>query len=81
MCIRDRNMNYVYVLSKKAGVWTMTLPYKPILSDLVKGRVDFNKTHASKLYAKSAVAKTGGKITSATKSLWSTNCSGNPTYF
>jgi len=59
----------------------MTLPYKPILSDLVKGRVDFNKTHAGKLYSKSAVAKTGGQITSATKSLWSTHCSGNPTYF
>jgi len=60
------NMNYVYVLSKKNGVWTMTLPYKPILSDLVKGRVDFNSSHASKLYTASAVAKTGGKITSAT---------------
>lgn len=35
-------LKYVYVLSKSNGVWTMTIPYKASINDLVKDRVDFN---------------------------------------
>lgn len=31
---------YVYVLSKQWGEWRMIIPYRPILNDLVKDRVD-----------------------------------------
>jgi hypothetical protein len=31
---------YVYVLSKENGAWRMIIPYRPILNDLVKDRVD-----------------------------------------
>ncbi len=39
-------LKYVYVLSKKDGVWTMIIPYRPIINDVVPNRVDFNSTHA-----------------------------------
>jgi hypothetical protein len=35
-------LKYVYVLSKKDGVWTMTIPYKPVFNELVEDRVDFH---------------------------------------
>jgi hypothetical protein len=34
-------LKYVYVLSKKDGVWTMVLPYRAEVNDLVADRVDF----------------------------------------
>jgi hypothetical protein len=34
-------LKYVYVLSKKDGVWTMVIPYKPVFNELVADRVDF----------------------------------------
>ena len=34
-------LKYVYVLSKKDGVWTMIIPYRPLINDLVPNRVDF----------------------------------------
>ena len=34
-------LKYVYVLSKKDGVWEMTIPYKAVLNDLAEDRVDF----------------------------------------
>jgi hypothetical protein len=35
-------LKYVYVLSKKGGVWTMVLPYQAEVNDLVPDRVDFD---------------------------------------
>ena len=72
------NMNYVYALSKKNGVWNMVIPYKPIHSDLVKDRVDFNGSHANKLYAASQVK--GGKMVSNPKPILTTHCA-TSTYF
>ncbi|NKB21468.1 MAG: hypothetical protein GKS01_13315 [Alphaproteobacteria bacterium] len=72
------NMNYVYVLRKKNNVWHMTIPYKPIHSDLVKDRVDFNISHAYKLYAASQVKN--GKLVSNPKPIWTTHCA-KSTYF
>ena len=46
---------YVYVLSKKDGVWTMVIPYQAVFNELVPGRVDFNFTHARTLYDASQV--------------------------
>jgi len=34
-------LKYVYVLSKKDGVWTMVIPYEPVFNELVADRVDF----------------------------------------
>jgi hypothetical protein len=33
---------YVYALKKQKGVWTMVLPYKPVIEDLVKDRIDID---------------------------------------
>lgn len=41
---------YSYLLKKKNGIWTMILPYRPIINDIVKNRIDFNMSHARKLY-------------------------------
>jgi hypothetical protein len=70
------NMNYVYVLRKKKGVWHMTIPYKPILADFRKNKVDFDDGHAMKLYAASAIRKTGGALAlrKNPKSLWTSHC-------
>jgi hypothetical protein len=46
----------VYVLSKTNGVWQMTIPYAPIINDLVTNRIDFNLTHAQWLYDATQVA-------------------------
>ena len=35
-------LKYVYVLSKKDGVWTMVIPYKAVFNELVEDRVDFD---------------------------------------
>ena len=53
-------LKYVYVLSKKDGVWTMIIPYKPIINELVANRVDFNFDHAQKLYDASQVVNPSG---------------------
>ena len=34
-------LKYVYVLSKKDGEWTMIIPYRPLINDLVPNRIDF----------------------------------------
>ncbi|MEO8039887.1 MAG: Dickkopf N-terminal cysteine-rich domain-containing protein [Betaproteobacteria bacterium] len=34
-------LKYVYVLSRQDGVWTMIIPYRPIINDVVPGRIDF----------------------------------------
>ncbi|MBA4143468.1 MAG: hypothetical protein H0X43_10815 [Nitrosospira sp.] len=39
--ITPAQQKYVYVLSKNDGVWTMTIPYRPIINELVPDRVDF----------------------------------------
>ena len=36
-------LKYVYVLSKKDGVWTMVIPYKAVFNELVDDRVDFHE--------------------------------------
>ncbi len=33
-------LKYVYVLSKKKGVWTMVIPYRPLINQLVDERID-----------------------------------------
>ncbi|HEY7494884.1 MAG TPA: hypothetical protein VIH59_27750 [Candidatus Tectomicrobia bacterium] len=48
-------LKYVYVLSKKDGVWTMIIPYRPIINELVTNRIDFNFEHTRKLYDASQV--------------------------
>lgn len=35
-------LKYVYVLSKANGVWTMVIPYRPVINELVENRVDFD---------------------------------------
>lgn len=52
----------VYVLSKKNGVWTMVIPYKAEINDLVADRVDFNGGHAWKLYDASQVVNPSAKV-------------------
>ncbi|MBT5076235.1 MAG: hypothetical protein HOM66_06270 [Rhodospirillales bacterium] len=51
---------YIYVISKKDGVWEMVVPYRPIINDFVKNRVDFNAAHAWKLYTRSEVTPVPG---------------------
>jgi hypothetical protein len=34
--------DYTYVLSKSRGVWNATIPYKVVINDLVKDRIDFD---------------------------------------
>lgn len=34
-------LKYVYILSRTNGVWTMIIPYKPEINELVEDRVDF----------------------------------------
>lgn len=46
---------YSYLLKKKNGIWTMILPYDPVINDIVKDRVDFNMTHARSLYEQGQV--------------------------
>lgn len=71
-------LKYVYVLSKTRGVWTMTIPYKAEINDIVKDRVDFyvgsrtikngavgdvsHTGHAWKLYDASQVQGSGAAI-------------------
>ena len=49
------SFKYVYILSKKDGVWTMIIPYRPSFNELVPNRVDFNFTHAKTLFDASQV--------------------------
>jgi hypothetical protein len=49
------SFKYVYALSKKDGIWTMTIPYRPQFHELVPNRVDFNFTHARTLFDSSQV--------------------------
>ncbi len=46
---------YVYALEKKGDEWIMTIPYRAIINDVVKGRIDLNFSHAAKLYEASQV--------------------------
>ncbi len=48
-----------YLIWKEGGVWKMVLPYNPIINDEVKDRIDFNMTHAGKLYDKDQVDEGG----------------------
>jgi hypothetical protein len=51
-------LKYVYVLSKTNGVWSMVIPYNPIINDVVPGRIDFDADsggHAWELYDASQV--------------------------
>ncbi len=34
-------LKYTYILSKEKGLWTMIIPYNPIMNEVVKDRVDF----------------------------------------
>ena len=54
------SFKYVYVLSKKDGVWSMVIPYKPAFNELVPNRVDFSFSHASHLYDASQVENAAG---------------------
>ena len=38
-------LKYVYVLSKTKGVWTMVIPYRALINELVADRVDFDMGH------------------------------------
>ncbi|MFY4729296.1 hypothetical protein, partial [Nitrospira sp. BLG_2] len=49
------SFKYVYALSKKDGIWTMTIPYRPQFHELVPNRVDFDFAHADQLYDASQV--------------------------
>ena len=49
------SFKYIYILSKKDGVWTMIIPYRPSFNELVPNRVDFNFTHAKTLFDASQV--------------------------
>ena len=80
-------LKYVYVLSKQGGEWTMIIPYRPIINDVVPNRIDFNKTHAEQLYDASQIERTSssaGKevfaLKPTAKSIASTLCS-TSTYF
>lgn len=80
-------LKYIYVLSKQGGVWTMIIPYRPIINDVVPNRVDFNNEHAGQLYDASQIESTSsiaGKqvfvLKSSAKSIASTLCS-TSTYF
>lgn len=80
-------LKYVYVLSKQGGVWTMIIPYRPFINDVVSNRVDFNNEHAGQLYDASQIESTSnsaGKqvfvLKSSAKSIASTLCS-TSTYF
>ncbi|CUS32298.1 exported hypothetical protein [Candidatus Nitrospira nitrosa] len=53
-------LKYVYVLSKQDGIWTMIIPYRPIINDVVPDRVDFNFTHAGQLYDASQLESPAG---------------------
>lgn len=54
---------YVYVLRKTNGIWEMTIPYKPIINDVVTNRIDFNMEHASVLYDTTQVTSPGSAST------------------
>ena len=80
-------LKYIYVLSKQGGVWTMIIPYRPLINDVVSNRVDFNNEHAGQLYDASQIESTSssaGKqvfvLKSSAKSIASTLCS-TSTYF
>ncbi|NGZ96858.1 MAG: hypothetical protein CV089_12175 [Nitrospira sp. WS110] len=80
-------LKYVYVLSKQGGVWTMIIPYRPIINDVVPNRVDFNKEHAGQLYdatqiesASTSAGKQVFVLKSSAKPIASTLCS-TSTYF
>jgi hypothetical protein len=76
-------LKYVYVLSKKNGEWQMTIPYAPIINDLIANRIDFNMAHAQWLYdAKQVVnpSSTNTTLKSGARSIESTLCS-SFTYF
>ena len=75
-------LRYVYVLSKTGGVWEMVIPYRPIINDVVKNRVDFNSSHAGVLYDSSQVANAGGELVlrSGARPISQTLCASS-TYF
>ena len=54
-------LNYVYVLSKSAGEWTMTIPYLAIVNDVAENRVDLRVGNRTILGADavSAVSQSG----------------------
>jgi hypothetical protein len=68
-----------YLIWKENDVWKMVLPYKPIINDVVKNRIDFNLEHAEELYEESQVTASGtgsNKIYAATgSSIKDTLCS------
>jgi hypothetical protein len=76
---------YVYVLSKKDGVWTMVIPYKAVFNELVADRADFYAGHASQLYDASQVVNPSSSaqvltLKPAPESIEKTLCS-RSTYF
>jgi hypothetical protein len=46
---------YVYALEKKGGEWIMTIPYRALINDTVKDRIDLNMNHAARFYEASEV--------------------------
>jgi hypothetical protein len=81
-------LKYVYVLSKEKGVWTMVIPYKADINELVEDRVDFKmgsrvvegdslggliaSGHAWELYDASQVK--GGKLQTNARPIAETLC-------
>lgn len=48
-----------YLVWKEKGTWHLLIPYKPIINDVVKDRIDFNMNHAAVLYEKDQVNESG----------------------
>jgi hypothetical protein len=75
-------LKYVYILSKQNGVWTMIIPYRPIINDVVPDRIDFNWSHAGVLYDATQVVdpSRNTEVKPSAVPISSTLCAA-PTYF
>jgi|GEM_PF-2135627 len=53
---------YRYILSRKSNVWKLVLPYKPMINDAVKNRIDISDEHAANFYAADQITGSGTSI-------------------